>query len=112
MPPDKIERNTPAMIGRIVAVLAAILSVIVGFGFILDLDIITDIPVIVDIERIYTGIIAILVAIVVFILESDRLVFPDHFDRGAFYVIIPFLAAGSFLLLIAGICYIIAALTI
>ena len=100
------------MIGRIVAVLAAILSVIVGFGFILDLDIITDIPVIVDIERIYTGIIAILVAIVVFILESDRLVLPDHFDRGAFYVIIPFLAAGSFLLLIAGICYIIAALTI
>ncbi|MFX0113158.1 MAG: hypothetical protein ACFFB3_01285 [Candidatus Hodarchaeota archaeon] len=109
-----VDRNTAAVIGRIVSVIAGILAILSGIGLIFKMDLVEDVSEYsiggaLDVDFLVLGILAILVGIVVLILELDMIVIAQHIVRGILYVILAFFApGGGLILLIGGIVYIIA----
>lgn len=112
-----VDRNTAAIIGRLISVIAAILVIVAGIVLIIDL---ADAPLIADVgeysltgglNALAAGAIAIIIGIVVLGLELDRIMLRSHIVRGILYIILALVAAGGLLLIIGGICYIIAEFT-
>ncbi|MFQ5976598.1 MAG: hypothetical protein ACE5OZ_00535 [Candidatus Heimdallarchaeota archaeon] len=109
-----VDRNTAAVIGRIVSVIGGILAILSGIGLILKME---DIEKIAEnspsgelgLDFIVMGIVAILVGIFVLVLELDRIVVKQHLVRGILYIVLFLFAPGAgWILLIGGIIYIVA----
>jgi hypothetical protein len=109
-----VDRNTAAVIGRIVSVIAGILAILSGVGIFLEISFVEDLSEYsvggaLKADAIVLAILAILVGIVVLILELDQIVIGQHIVRGILYIILGFFApGGGLILIIGGIIYIIA----
>ncbi|MFX0205145.1 MAG: hypothetical protein ACFFDT_04105 [Candidatus Hodarchaeota archaeon] len=120
----KVRRNTAAIIGQIIAVIGGLLILLGALNMFLDLG---EVPLAESGDHIYFSerdleddintlivlIIAILIVILILGLELDRIVLQQHIVRGILYVVM-FLVGGipaGILILIAGICYIVAEFT-
>ncbi len=115
MAKGKVQRNTAAMIGWIVALIAAIL--LIAAGVVLIADALADVPLLKDmpdttgLDRVPAGVIAILAGIAILVLEFDKIVLKEHLIRGVLYIVVGLIAFSGLLLIVSGICYLIAAYT-
>ncbi|MHA2500121.1 MAG: hypothetical protein ACXAEL_11195 [Candidatus Hodarchaeales archaeon] len=109
-----VDRNTAAVIGRIISVIGGILAILAGIGLILKEQFVEDVAEFsvgggLGLDSVVMGIIAILVGILVLVLELDRIVVRQHLVRGILYVVLALFApGGGLILLIGAICYIVA----
>jgi uncharacterized membrane protein len=109
-----VDRNTAAVIGRIISAIAGILAIISGISFILDESLLEDVEAYsvsgnLGLDAIVVAIIAILVGVLVLAFELDRIVVRQHLVRGILYVVLFLFAPGAGLILLIGaICYIVA----
>ncbi len=115
---DKVKRNAWATVGRILALLAAILilygAVMLVLGETFEFfAAVGNEPVVAlnqgkDVSKWVSLVIAIVVAILVLFLELDKWVLTSHAARGVLYVVLFLFAPAGILILIAGILYIVA----
>ncbi len=104
----KVKRNTLAFIAQIIAIIGAIYMFLGGLSQFLNFAVPGSNPIISTFAGTLGGIIAIILAIVVIVFEIDYVVLPSHLIRGIIYIIFFFFTPAGWLILLAGILYIIA----
>lgn len=115
---DKVKRNAWATVGRILALLAAILVIYGAVMLVLGetfefFSSVGNEPLLAvsrgnDAGRWLSLVIAVIVAILILLLEIDKWVLTSHAARGILYVVLFLFAPAGILVLIAGIFYIVA----